>query len=126
MIKEDHQVLKHPLKRDIYSYGMVCFEILTGRVPFSSVLNEKEVKSLVLQGKRPILPEDPQKCSLLLKELIESCWSSNPRKRPTFMDICSKLKYLKYLLMRSCKLLPIIFVAVYLRRICYEIVLFYV
>ena len=49
--------LRHPFKVDVYSFGMVCYEILTGQVPFSSISSLKEVKKMVLKGERPELPE---------------------------------------------------------------------
>ncbi|KAG0566994.1 hypothetical protein KC19_7G102500 [Ceratodon purpureus] len=91
----------YPFKCDTYSFGMVCFEILTGDVPYSDVETRKEMRESIKKGKRPKLPEDPEDCPLVLKDLIERCWSENPKKRPKFHVICSELKYLKYLLMKS-------------------------
>ncbi|KAG0582470.1 hypothetical protein KC19_3G062400 [Ceratodon purpureus] len=85
--------IKYPFKCDVYSFGMVCFEILTGEVPFQSTSSPNAVKRMVLDGKRPILPND---CPNYLKDLIQSCWKSDASIRPSFGDICVILKTLKW------------------------------
>ncbi|KAG0597873.1 hypothetical protein M758_12G027100 [Ceratodon purpureus] len=82
---------KYPFKVDVYSFGMVCLEILTGDIPFPT-LSAHEVKTMVLAGERPQLPK---KCPTTLRYLIEACWRSNPEERPRFGDICAELRHLK-------------------------------
>ncbi|KAG0566038.1 hypothetical protein KC19_7G033300 [Ceratodon purpureus] len=89
---------KHNFKSDIYSFGMVCFEILSGEVPFQCEGTPRDVKKKVLEGLRPKLPDY---CPPMLKDLIEKCWSKDPMERPTIGDACSHLRHLKYLLMTS-------------------------
>jgi hypothetical protein len=91
--------LKYPFKSDIYSFGMVCYEILTGDIPFSN-LNPSDIKKQVLDLGRPPLPHQ---CPLLLKRLIKRCWSADPSKRPSFGEICAELRHLKCLLLMPCK-----------------------
>ena len=93
--------LRYPFKTDVHSFAMVCYEILTGRPPFSSVEYTSEVKKKVLHGDRPQLPSQ---CPSKLKALIEKCWSVKPETRPSFGDICEELRHLKCLLM-DCKCL---------------------
>ncbi|KAG0627217.1 hypothetical protein M758_2G183000 [Ceratodon purpureus] len=90
---ESHRedLLKYPFKVDVYSFGMVCLEILTGDMPFPS-LTPREVKMKVLRGGRPQLPVD---CPERLRSLVESCWSSKPDERPRFDYICAELRHLK-------------------------------
>ncbi|KAG0627212.1 hypothetical protein M758_2G182500 [Ceratodon purpureus] len=90
---ESHRedLLKYPFKVDVYSFGMVCLEILTGDMPFPS-LTPREVKMKVLRGGRPQLPVD---CPERLRSLIESCWSPKPDERPRFDYICAELRHLK-------------------------------
>jgi hypothetical protein len=98
----DTMVLKYPFKSDVYSFAMVCYEILSGKLPWN--LDEKslpEVKKKVLRGDRPQLPEH---CPLLLKSLIERCWSQDASQRPDFNEICTELRHLKFLLLGPSKL----------------------
>ncbi|KAG0588078.1 hypothetical protein KC19_2G214300 [Ceratodon purpureus] len=88
-------LLRYPFKCDTYSYGMVCYEILTGHVPFHDEQDEKRLKENVKKGDRPELRGD---LPPMLKALIERCWSGDPKERPRFHLICSQLRFLKYLL----------------------------
>jgi len=94
--RSNELVPKHPCKCDIYSFAMVCFEILIGELPFGDVDNPKKMKAMILKGDRPELPTH---CPFQLRTLIEKCWNPEPKSRPTFDDICKELKYMKYVLM---------------------------
>jgi serine/threonine protein kinase len=82
-----------PPKIDVWSFAMVCSEILTGTMPFAG---EPKVN---LHAKieendefRPPLPSD---CPEDLRFCITRCWECDPRKRPTFVEICKMLKIAK-------------------------------
>ena len=90
---------RHPRKVDVYSFAMLCYEILTGDVPFALETIPRIIKQRILNGDRPHLPDKPDDCPIVLKLLIEECWDRSPRRRPSFPTICSRLKYVKYLLM---------------------------
>jgi serine/threonine protein kinase len=91
----DHgRELRYPFKADVYSFGMVCYEILTGKVPFNTVTVPREVKRMVLDGDRPILPDH---CPNELQMLIHSCWEEEATRRPSFAEICKSLRRLKWL-----------------------------
>lgn len=80
------QMLSHNYdnKVDVYSYGMVLYEMVTGFYPFEgrSLL---EITLKLKNKKRPKLPEDGKNESI--KELIKQCWEQNPKKRPSFKNI---------------------------------------
>ena len=78
-------------KADVFSFSMTCSEILTTKKPYDDFLFRDYVKSIV-NGERPNLPKT---CSNKLKSLIHECWSLDPSKRPTFIDICQSLTKLK-------------------------------
>jgi serine/threonine protein kinase len=79
-----------PFKTDVFSFGMMCYEIVSNKRPYTG----KRLCDYVrfLENKRPELPKT---CSEDLKSLIHECWSSEPLERPTFLDISKKLQKLK-------------------------------
>jgi serine/threonine protein kinase len=78
-------------KSDVFSFGMVCSEIILRKRNFDGVLF-RDYKHSILKGERPKLP---QACSKGLKSLIHKCWSTEPSKRPVFLDILKTLRKLK-------------------------------
>ena len=93
-------MIRYPFKCDIYSFGMVCYEVLTGHQPFYETSSLAEIKKMVLKGMRPKLPNQ---CPGQLKRLIEKCWNSFAGERPSFGDICAELRHLKCALLIKCK-----------------------
>ena len=79
---------KYSFPADIWSYGMTCYEILTGDVPFEGVACA-QIHQKVLSGVRPELPAS---CPSILKVLLTKCWSLMPYDRPSFSDIHKTLK----------------------------------
>jgi tRNA A-37 threonylcarbamoyl transferase component Bud32 len=68
---------------DVYSYGIVLWEILTGSFPYLH-LDHPQVAFQVIKGLRPALPETAPPA---LRALIERCWAQDPSARPTFSGI---------------------------------------
>ncbi|TDL24385.1 kinase-like protein [Rickenella mellea] len=70
---------------DIYSFGCVCIEILTGKRPFAEISNDAAVMLAVVNKRKPQRPdEDLLRCGLddSLWETMERCWDINPYLRP--------------------------------------------
>ncbi|KAE9612877.1 putative protein kinase TKL-Gdt family [Lupinus albus] len=87
---------KYSEKADAYSFGMICFELLTGKVPFEdSHLQGDRTNQKIKEGERPLFPHRSPK---YLVSLIKKCWQNNPSQRPTFSSICRILRYIKKLL----------------------------
>eukprot|EP01118_Nematostelium_gracile_P013917 TRINITY_DN531_c0_g1_i1.p1 TRINITY_DN531_c0_g1~~TRINITY_DN531_c0_g1_i1.p1 ORF type:complete len:397 (-),score=127.51 TRINITY_DN531_c0_g1_i1:45-1235(-) len=77
---------------DVWSYGVVCWEILmNGILPFG-YLSNKEVCELVPKGERLARPEI---CPDEWWNLMLRCWSSKPEDRPLFLEIVRELKLLR-------------------------------
>ena len=79
-------------KADAYSFAVTCSEILTLAKAFVE-LPERSLHRIVLSGYRPDLPVD---CPPQLAALIHECWDINPRSRPSFVQICTRLEMCKY------------------------------
>ncbi len=84
---------KLPPKIDVWSFSMVCSEILTGTGPFpGEPKTNLHAKIEEMDDFRPPLPSD---CPEDLRDCITRCWECDPRKRPTFIEICKMLKTAK-------------------------------
>ncbi|MQL94755.1 hypothetical protein Taro_027431 [Colocasia esculenta] len=84
---------KYTEKADVYSFGMICFELLTGKVPFEDGhLQGDKMSRNIRAGERPLFPFPSPK---YLTSLTKRCWQTDPSQRPTFSSICRMLRYIK-------------------------------
>ncbi|CAK9856299.1 unnamed protein product [Sphagnum jensenii] len=90
--EEDSRTMKYyPLKSDVYSYAMTCYEILSGLTPFEGI-PRATLAEKVRSGFRPSLPKS---LPISLSSLIECCWDGDVRRRPSFSTICAELRRVK-------------------------------
>lgn len=79
-----------PQAVDVYSFGMVLWELTTGELPFAEMQTNREIREYVLSGCRPVMK--PGQCNMQWGELITRCWSHNASRRPTAAEIVSTLE----------------------------------
>ena len=81
---EIFQGQKYTEKSDIYSFGMIMWEIMTGRRPFWDRNHDVDLIIEIVDGLRPpIVTNAPEGYIELMKE----CWHPDPVKRPTASSI---------------------------------------
>ncbi|KAL6077557.1 serine/threonine-protein kinase STY13 [Balamuthia mandrillaris] len=73
---------------DVYSFGIVLWELLTREQPFAGVTSIEALKKAVCDDS--VRPTIPKSCPIALRDLIEACWRSEPGKRPTFQQMLPK------------------------------------
>jgi serine/threonine protein kinase len=85
---------------DIYSFGIVMYEIASSMDPFEefhfrfiSMLEEQ-----ILTGLRPTLPDH---CPAVYAQLAARCWQTNPSSRPTAQECIDVLEQLKMELLKQ-------------------------
>jgi serine/threonine protein kinase len=77
-------------KADVYSFGIMCSEILSGKLPFDGVPRCDLDRRLMEEDLRPELPTN---CAGLTS-LINECWAWDATQRPGFLEIFERLKSL--------------------------------
>jgi serine/threonine protein kinase len=89
-------LIAQPFKADVYSFTLVCYEMLTWEQPFEGEKMGDLFKRVTVDRLRPELPDE---CPSRLASLIQRYWEHDPRERPNLPEICTELRYIKGLLL---------------------------
>jgi len=87
MAPESLRNQQYSRKSDVFSYGVLLYEIVTQADPWPS-MNPVAATVQILNGERMAIPDD---CPKTLRELMIKCWDNDPQKRPEFTEICDVL-----------------------------------
>ncbi|XP_032297516.1 mitogen-activated protein kinase kinase kinase 12 [Coturnix japonica] len=71
-------------KVDIWSFGVVLWELLTGEIPYKDVDSSAIIWGV---GSNSLHLPVPSGCPDGFKVLLRQCWNSKPRNRPSFRQI---------------------------------------
>ncbi|GBC00572.1 hypothetical protein RclHR1_00390026 [Rhizophagus clarus] len=74
---------------DIYSFGIIMNEFLSGKVPFSDIPHDEVLAVEICNGFRPNISKDVPK---LLVNLITKCWDTEIENRPTAIKLYQLLR----------------------------------
>eukprot|EP01064_Diplonema_japonicum_P011057 TRINITY_DN1833_c1_g1_i1.p1 TRINITY_DN1833_c1_g1~~TRINITY_DN1833_c1_g1_i1.p1 ORF type:complete len:674 (+),score=100.47 TRINITY_DN1833_c1_g1_i1:53-2023(+) len=96
---------KNSVRSDVFAMGMVLYFLFTGREPKPADYDEApppsaHLASLAIRGRSAqvasgvtygIRPRIPTTLPAVVANVIESCWTSSPSKRPSFSQIENRL-----------------------------------
>ena len=73
---------------DIFAFGMLVIEVLTGKPPFEGC-SEPGAARRILRGDRPELPQNAGDVDLTnpMRDFIQRCWREDPAKRPEIDEV---------------------------------------
>ncbi|GBC10314.1 hypothetical protein RclHR1_09510005 [Rhizophagus clarus] len=80
---------KENKKSDIYSVGVLLWEISSGQIPFKSYSEKLVLMSEILNGKREIPVSDTPVDYI---DIYTRCWRNNPDDRPDTQQVVSDLR----------------------------------
>lgn len=78
-------------KVDMFSYGMVLFELLSGRRPTLGQ-HQLQIAKKLSKGLRPVLGKAEEVQFWCLHRLMIECWDTKPEKRPVAMQCLRQMQ----------------------------------
>ncbi|XP_063783305.1 hepatocyte growth factor receptor isoform X2 [Pseudophryne corroboree] len=88
MALESLQTQKFTMKSDVWSFGILLWELMTRGAPPYPDVNSFDITIYLLQGRRLLQPEY---CPDPLFEVMLKCWHPKPELRPTFSELVSRI-----------------------------------
>lgn len=79
----------HTVKSDVYAYGLVLCEMISGSPPFFGLEPMEAAQRVMNENARPPIPPH---CQRPYANLIQSCWGAAPSIRPSFAQIIKQIE----------------------------------
>ncbi|KAK3127011.1 hypothetical protein QOZ80_7AG0566900 [Eleusine coracana subsp. coracana] len=98
MAPEVIEHLPYDHRADVFSFGIVLWELLTGKLPYEDMTPLQAAVAVVQKDLRPTIPGDTHP---MLVNLLQKCWQKDPALRPTFAEILDILNTIKETVRRS-------------------------
>ena len=76
---------------DVYSFGVIVWQVLRSKVPFRDMGKKAYIQDVVVGGKRPPLD---RRWPIGFSGLLEKCWHEDKDFRPSFSQVVSELDML--------------------------------
>ncbi|KAM7170190.1 macrophage-stimulating protein receptor isoform 2-T2 [Macrochelys suwanniensis] len=89
MALESLQIQKFTTKSDVWSFGVLLWELLTRGAPPYPEVDPYDITHYLLSGRR--LPQ-PEYCPDSLYEVMLSCWTPSPEERPSFSALIGEVE----------------------------------
>eukprot|EP00019_Armaparvus_languidus_P009857 CAMPEP_0168580560 /NCGR_PEP_ID=MMETSP0420-20121227/877_1 /TAXON_ID=498008 /ORGANISM="Pessonella sp." /LENGTH=323 /DNA_ID=CAMNT_0008614715 /DNA_START=128 /DNA_END=1095 /DNA_ORIENTATION=- len=89
-------------KADIYGFALIIYHLLSGEEPYND-MNPLLVLDHVGSGQRPQLPKNTTPA---LKDLLERCWQTDDKKRPSATELVVEMEKLRQILLDQSEKFP--------------------
>ena len=77
---------------DVYSFAIVLWEVMAWREPYTTLSSQKIMKGVASENMRPEkLDQIPEE----LWNLLEKMWATDPKSRPTFLELLDEIPLIK-------------------------------
>ncbi|XP_059452879.1 probable serine/threonine-protein kinase SIS8 isoform X2 [Corylus avellana] len=85
-------------KCDVYSFGVILWEITTLGIPWKGLNPMQVVGAVGFQNKRLEIPDEVDPA---VAQIIQDCWQTDPQLRPSFSQLMSRLRHLQRLVVST-------------------------
>ena len=99
---KEYEIAKYGLKIDVYSFGIVLFELISCIPPWKREFGNfmAPIQKAVKEGRRPKLTQDEKEEAELngakiLVLWMTKCWAQYPMERPNFKEILRALRHIE-------------------------------
>ena len=76
-------------KADVWSFGVILWELATMKEPWSGMNPMQVVGAVGFAGKQLEIPDDMDH---VISKMCRDCWKTQPRDRPSFEDLSNTMR----------------------------------